>query len=366
MLVQCGTMLCGIIIGEIFHRISLLIEEIYHLKSRHRKSVTKTIQAVFSNKHGQYVKVPLLFFMVPLLVQFFGNVNLFSLEVARRMSGIILVWTVLRMFGAFENSLEDLEILEESNAELGPGLAANYWFSFLKPALMADIRQKMEEYLTSVKNKIMVDCDGTRTRTPGVGSHYRNLSKLIVLLPDDCHLKIRDEKKLEEENIFKCIPELCGGSTQCSHDLEFKLEPGQRRSSIKQTVYWIFESPEYEKEDKTQEEKICASKIFVIFDFPQLIQSAMGPDRGWDEKDRPGARKKNIHSFKKTLRSLLNCNEYVQFSSALLLHTFQNGARSGQGQRKPLSEVLREKILEEETKERVYSSSSCSDTELEP
>eukprot|EP00092_Neocalanus_flemingeri_P024730 GFUD01026819.1.p1 GENE.GFUD01026819.1~~GFUD01026819.1.p1 ORF type:complete len:382 (-),score=108.29 GFUD01026819.1:334-1479(-) len=361
---QLGTYILGIIVGELFHRVSLFIEEMNHIEPRHKKSVKKATQAVFSNKHSQHGKVGGLLVLAAIIL-YSGKGHLNLLEMVSRMSTIGVVWCCLRMSGAFENSLEDMQILEESNAELGPGLAANYWFSFLKPALTADIRQKMEESLGSVQNQqVHIETDGTWK--PQVGANYRNFKKIIILFPDDCHLKIRDERILKEENIFKCT-EMCDGTSECSHYLEFPLEAVQKRAPIKQNVYWIYESSEYEKEADTpvkKEKKKNANKIYIIFDFPQLIQSAMGPDRGWDEDDRPGARKKNIHSFKKTLRSLLNCNDYKQYDKDVLFLSFPNRERQESGeQRKLLSAVFRERILEEETRERVYSSSSPEEEE---
>merc|ERR1711892_291459 len=264
------------ILGELFHRVSLLIEEFRHRVPRHKKNTKKLIKSVLSNKHSQYVKVPLLV-ISSLLLQYYGQANFCFSELVIRICPVVVVWAILRMFGAFENSLEDLEILEESNAELGPGLAANYWFSFLKPALRADIQTKMEENLSSLRSLTdEMETDGEWK--PQIGANYRNFNKLMIPLPDDCHLKIRDERILKEENIFKCT-ELCDGTEDsCQHNLEFRLEVGERRVSIKQTAYWIYESQEFEKEADTPEKK---------------------------EKNRPGAREKNVRSFKKTLKSLL-------------------------------------------------------------
>jgi hypothetical protein len=362
MSLECGTYLLGIIIGELFHRVALLIEESNHTSARHRKSTKKMLKSVFSNKHSQYVTVPLLLFFAVFLQYLGGHAHLRYLELVARACPVVAVWAALRMFGAFENSLEDMEILEESNAELGPGLAANYWFSFLKPALKADIRGKMEENLRPILNNEMED------EGPQIGANYRNFAKLILPLPDDCHLKIRDERILKEENIFKHTDH-CDGTDSCEHNLEFKLEAGEKRPHIKQTVHWIYESAEYEEEadtDEKKEKKKNANKIFIIFDFPQLLQSAMGPDRGWEEHHRPGARLKNINSFKKTLKSLLQCNDYIQYQKDVLFMPFPNRERKEAGeQRKPLSAIFREKILEEELKqEAVYSSSSCSESDL--
>jgi len=346
---ECGTYLLGLIIGELFHRVSLLIEESYHTSSRHKKSWKKMVESVFSNRHGQYWKVPLLVVAGVVLLYQGGYPHLSGLELVTRVFPVAAIWACFKMFGVFDNSLEDLEILEESNAELGPGLAANYWFSFLKPALKADIRTKMEENLRSMRNE-------------GLGANYRNFSKLILPLPDDCYLKIRDESYLKEENIFKDT-ELSDGIKEVDNHLEFKMEAGERRNHIRQAVYWIYESQEFEEEADTKEKiekKKKANKIFIIFDFPQLLQSAMGPDRGWEEKNKPGAREKNIHSFKKTLKKLLQCNDYIQYQKDVLFMDFLNRERE-----KPLSAFFREKILEEELRqEAVYSSSSCSESDI--
>jgi len=368
-LVQSGLYILGIIVGELVHRISLFIEEYQHILSRHKnimKKAKKPVRlidtwlvpfrkagkAVFSNKHSQFVKAPLLVCLAFFLLYSGDQANICLLDVSRRMCPVVVVWSCLRMFGAFDNSLEDMEILEESNAELGPGLAANYWFSFLKPVLTGDIRQKMEDNLQAVREE------------QTVGPNYRSFSKLILLLPDDCHLQIKDERILETENIFKCT-EVCGNTAAvCDHDLEFKMETGARKPPIKQTVFWIYESSEYEAEAKNAEEKekkINANKIFIIFDFPQLIQSGMGPNRGWEENDRPGARNKNILSFKKTLKSLLHCNDYIDYEKDMVFLPFPNRERIGE-ERTTLSEIIREKIREEE-QDNVYSSTSATDTE---
>ena len=60
----------------------------------------------------------------------------------------------------------------------------------------------------------------------------------------------------------------------------------------------------------------------------------------------------------------MNYNEYVQYEKDVMFLAFPNRDRKEGGeQKKLLSAVLREKILEEETRERIYSSSSASDSE---
>jgi len=92
----------------------------------------------------------------------------------------------------------------------------------------------------------------------------------------------------------------------------------------------------------------------------------MGPGRGWEEENKPGAREKNIHSFKKTLKKLMQCNDYIQYQKDVLFMDFPNRERMEDGdEKKPLSAILREKILEEELRqEAVYSSSSCSESDI--
>ena len=80
------------------------------------------------------------------------------LQIVVNVASVALVYVGLRAFGAMDNSLEDMQVksavmsphcwsksililasicclaqvLEEKNALLGPGLATNYWFSYLK------------------------------------------------------------------------------------------------------------------------------------------------------------------------------------------------------------------------------------------
>jgi len=330
----------GVLLGEIVHRVVIFIQELMHNRPRHKKVFKKSLKAAFYIKHSQPVIVLFLFCLAVCLALNFGHLNFFSLDFSQKMFPLVVVWACLRKVGAFENSIEDMEILEESNAELGHGLAANYWFSFLIIAVKSDIKQKMEEHQISVQRQ-----------------NYRSFKKLIIFLPDDCHLQIGDEEQLKSENIWRCT-ELCDGSFDCknSHNLQLGLKPGEKKT---QTVNWIYEDPKYEKVEE-ENNKLKANKIFVIFDFPQLIKSAMGPERGWEENERPGARKRNINSFKKTVKNFVKCNNTIRYEKDLLFLEFPNREPQNEKHRKLLSAIIREKILEEEEKEhRAYSSSSC-------
>jgi len=341
----------GILLGELVNRLALFCDE-YSQKKKFKRS----FKFVFIKKHKQFGTILILATVISLFLHYLGHVNL-DLKIC---SVVAFVWFCLRIFRLLNNVIEDMEMLEDTHAMLGPGLAANYWVSFLRWALKSDIRQKMEDYQRSVlQMSSKIQKDGT-----AIVADYRSFDKFIILLPDDCHLKIRDERILKEENIFECIPELCLGAS-CSHKIEFELDAELKRKPMKQNVQWIYEKAEYEKEATTpemKEEKRNSKKIFVVFDFPQLLQSAMGPDRGWDEKDQPGARKKNIKSFKKTLNNLMNPSEFKQFEKNVMFLPFPNRKEP---LKEPLSAVLRKRILEfeAECKERVYSSSSGAESE---
>ena len=48
------------------------------------------------------------------------------------VSAVALVWLFLRGVEGFDNPVDDIDIINSSNAALGPGLAYNYWNSLLK------------------------------------------------------------------------------------------------------------------------------------------------------------------------------------------------------------------------------------------
>ena len=71
----------------------------------------------------------------------------------------------------------------ENNAELGPGIATNYWFGFLKILLQSSednhIRTKIENYCS--KNSY---------------TNYETYGKIILFLQNDCNFS-HDSKKME-------------------------------------------------------------------------------------------------------------------------------------------------------------------------
>ena len=62
-----------------------------------------------------------------------------------------IAWCLVRLFGVFSNSIDDVKILEENGSDVATGLAANVWFSFYKYAVQSDIKKKMQEFTKDTK-----------------------------------------------------------------------------------------------------------------------------------------------------------------------------------------------------------------------
>ena len=82
-----------------------------------------------------------------------------------------------------------------------------------------------------------------------------------------------------------------------------------RKDPTTLNVYWIFERPgdEMEFEQDTLEQQLLNAKpkIFIVYDFPQLLQSVMGPGKGWEPSERPLARKRSLEKFKKIIQDFI-------------------------------------------------------------
>lgn len=367
LLSQLGHTLLGFLVGELLHRIILLIEENFNLE-KYNGSRYELLKAVFSNCHGQSIKVPFLGALGAGLIWSCSLSPQIILTEFEPILRVALLYALMRSYGAFEHRLEELEVLEENNAHLGPGLAANYWFSFLKWMVKGDLTDaKGEKSVNDLKDAIIeakinaeegdqgnIEPDGgmmTKLKQEG-GVHFAPFEKLIILLPKSCHLKTKGAEDWKKENVFiLCHPDAQGEPLcqckikcdptcihrNCSHDFHFKLDPIMKRDPIKMTVHWI-----YENEDDERIQNSEGNKIFVMFDFPMLLQSAMGPGKGWEEDDRPGARTKNIRTFKETLNKFLNSNEYKRYRHMITFHEYDD---VGEGEKcRPMSAQLREKI----------------------
>lgn len=234
-----------------------------------------------------------------------------------------IAWCLVRLFGAFSNSIDDVKILEENGSDVATGLAANVWFSFYKYAVQSDIKKKMQEFTKDTKELMIGRSDICSCSTQI--DRIRAFEKLIVLLPNNCH---RD-KKLDlgrDEKIYQHIPGLCdlhcfadGNTRKCLEKqwIEFTLPKHVRKDPAKLDVYWIFENfedeEEYAKASCEERKRNDKAKILITYDFPQLLQSVMGPGKGWEPTEKPLARRRNIEKFKKIIQETFIQTDYSWF-----------------------------------------------------
>jgi len=369
-----GEVLVGLLVGELMHRIIMLYTEMQHIQERYKGSKASLLSAVFSNCHHQAVSVPALTFLGVGTILISGP----TIQSLVNIATISMVYTGLREVGALDNSLEDMQVLEEKNALLGPGLATNYWIGFLKWIIKGDVsksagfqdgqiignlKDAFEELQAGMQPQEedsideVIYADGQiSNRLVMEGTLFRIFRKIIILLPSSCHLNTRDSKALARDHkiFLHCAPEApptappcrCEGPCDCahqhcSHDYHFRLasEAVQRRPPIKLTIYYIYENEEEEPEKGCHNP--LAKKIFVAFDFPMLLQSAMGPGRKM--ADDAAGRAKNVETFQATLASFLASNEYQKFREWVTFHPY-NTDRSDT---RPLAAQLRERIMME-------------------
>ena len=380
---QLGSSLLGLLLGELLHRLLILIEELPYLKDRYKSSPAALIQAVFSHCHWHALSAPLLLCLgLGLVVAPSWGYPHLALPLLRTILSVALVYVLLRIFGAMDNSLEDMQVLEEKNALLGPGLATNYWFSFLKwllvPVTLKDAKgnkfenlqeacmhaqadtEPQDDYKEDAVEDEQINPDGQMiARLALDGSDFRIFKKIIILLPSSCNLKISSVDALKAERVFiHCAPDVdtkapkctcdqvCSVTchhVNCSHNFRFEVERVQRRPPIKMTVHWIYEREEDEVRDQGQG-KGDGRKIFVMFDFPMLLQSAMGPGR--EMADKPAARAKNMDTFQDTVADFLASNDYSRFRELVTFHPYK--VEGEEEDRRSLSAELRERVLADE------------------
>ena len=108
------------------------------------------------------------------------------------------------------------------------------------------------------------------------------------------------------------------------HDIEITLDSRLRRRPCRFQVNWIFRKEEDELQFNKASEKEKSvdkkPKIFVVLDFPQVIKSAMGPNRGWD--GQADKRRKNLKSFFNTMNSLLKLPKYSKYKNDVVFLKF--------------------------------------------
>eukprot|EP00092_Neocalanus_flemingeri_P019518 GFUD01021144.1.p1 GENE.GFUD01021144.1~~GFUD01021144.1.p1 ORF type:complete len:305 (-),score=65.03 GFUD01021144.1:317-1231(-) len=294
-LVHTGTILLGLLCGEVVYRVYQLLEQWSDLGTRYRGSKTRLVQAVFTTRNYQHVSVAVLGILSVCLLATSENTG----EVVKQALPWTIVWTLTRILEVFEFELDTQDILEESNALLGPGLAANYWFKLLKPLIEGRIRRKVTDFVRSLER-----------------TDIRSFNKLIILIPDNCDLRMTRED-LEGQNIFNL------------GDISF--------AGLDQCVYWIHESAQDEESQKED-----AQKILVLFDIPKILESAMGENRDYEDEDIIEFRMRNVNDFQDTIENLMNSVDYNGNRNDVIFHHFINTAE------KNLAAVIRERIFMEE------------------
>ena len=280
-------------------------------------------------------------------------------------------WFVVRLFGGFSSSLEDVTVLEDNRYDVAPGLAANCWVSFLEHVVKSDVKGKMQEFTKDLK-EAMIGRSEVEFLNPQLDG-IRSYDSLIVLLPSNCH---RDKKKdlARDEKIYQHIP---GLSDSQKYWISVDLPRHVRKDPAKLPVYWIFENSEdeaeYEQSNEDERERNDKPKILFTYDFPQILQSVMGPGKGWEPDKRPAARKRNIEKFKKVIKDLIHTDCYrfrydikgEKLTNSLSLFVrneviflkYQNSDK-----RPPLSHIIRAEIKRREM-ESFQSSSSGSESD---
>ena len=264
-----------------------------------------------------------------------------SLTFLEEFLSFSFVWFLVRESNAFDNLVDENKNLRDLNAELGDFMALSYWLKFLHPFVAGNIKQKMSQHLA---------CE--------YGANFKCFQKLIILLPSSCHLHL-DENDLERGDVSKHL-EHCSDDCESAHSIKFP-STCHGYSDIHQTMHWIYRDTKEETQNRNE-------KIVVMFHFPQIIRSMMGPGRDWEEKKRPGGRQRNVEQMKEKLVDLLLSNGYGDYEEYLVFHYFKSEELKSCEGVKSLSTLLREKILEEENEEsgRIYEQSfSESDSEAE-
>jgi len=94
--------LIGLILGELLHRLSL-----YWAK--------RDMRGVFSNRHQQHWKCPCLLLLAFLIIVVSGGQNSSGpQQICLRIIPVTIVWALIRVSGAMDNSVEDEIILSNT------------------------------------------------------------------------------------------------------------------------------------------------------------------------------------------------------------------------------------------------------------
>lgn len=333
------TALQGIIGGEVVHRVRLV------------SGVSASFWMVFSLNYAQVVVLGAV-----LLLSFLPALLSLPQYAASQIEVMFYAfcWCMLRLLSCVDVHNQD-SILEDNNAHLGPGLALNYWEGLLKPVLTGEVPSKIRDFMSDLSDKLAEH--GYRGPLSDLG--FQSFNRLVVLVPESCHLSLRDQSVMRAERIYhldQFDPELV--DTTRFYDLLFPTCPG--KPDIKLTVHWIYAEEEEEQnhDNYTVTEKSQVDKILFLHDFPTILQSAMGPDRGWENDQGPRLRKENLDKFIGTLRDMLEPPDHRIHRQDLVFCRFRRE------ETQPLAHILRTKIREEIARERQNAGSSESEDDL--
>jgi len=220
---------------------------------------------------------------------------------------VSLIWLCLRLTTSAYSLLYGDLIFKEHNASIGQGLAINYWTAFLQPVLtnfqyeVRDLQERIESHFFHSKLR---------------GLDFDLFNKLVILLPSSCSKDGRTNDRLFQlSDIDKTV-----FNTDEVTSIQFKTGKPCK-------ICWIYRNESDESLTYKQDSALRCEKLFFISDFPTLLKSALGPNRGWEDE---GERIDQLKQFSESLKALafeeklestfLFCNYGTDDGSALSQH----------------------------------------------
>jgi len=267
-LTDAGICMLGLIAGEFLHRVSFILEEYFYHSDDIiylEQNVTPLTRVFGSRNNQQWKLAAVVCFSGMVLKANIIHQSSFVLKTIQ-IFAVISIWCLLRMFGITDNMLEDLGMI---SADLGPGLAINYWYGFLETVL------KDNEDEDDIQTKLRREFEGCPDRNLHI--FY---DKIILLLPSTC--EYQPDNEVDQVH-------------RSDRQIQFSYFNEGRFKEKSMYVHWIYDSDE--QADNFQSRR---RKIYFLSDFPTILQSAMGSNDLFDKKDMD----KCINSFCRTLQKL--------------------------------------------------------------
>jgi len=263
---------------------------------------------VFAANIFQNVGVFGIFLSSSIFIWFFSPAN--SQGLFAGWCAYLVLWLCVRPHIIYSKFYQS-QVVKETNSLVGPGLALNFYNSFLNFLFKAesdggDLAWKLRMEFENELNKFLKK-EGVETGTKGLG--LVGFDKLVVLLPDNCILE-DEENSLGADHVYQVtdLKTMFFKADPSASSLTFSTRPGQKDINI--DISWIYMF----KEDQDQPiKRPDAEKIFFVRDFPMLLKSCMSPDKGWDRKTR----ETNIEAFVETVKRLCSassCDKKIVFS----------------------------------------------------